>query len=137
MIATAVEDENGEFKTAQGVEFRRAAEVGKPRVIWNTERRTFLSPTVTSTFLKHLSQNFYWPVEVARVAIPTGGKGKKSDDEGLSFHAVSFVDLSSLLYPGVVRVCGAYPLTPFSESSLEEKTQRKHTQSVLESIYPR
>ena len=136
MISTAVEDEKGGLKAPQDIEFRRSAETSKPRVAWNTEIRTFLSPNVTSSFLKNLSKNFLWPVEVGRLAVPSGGKGKAKDDEGLSFHALSLIDLSSLLYPGVERVCGAYSILPFNESVLDERTQHNHYQSVLEVIHP-
>lgn len=136
MISTPVEDEKGGLKSPQDIEFRRTSETSKPRVAWNSEIRTFLSPNANSTFLKNLSKNCIWPVEIGRLAVPSGGKGKTKDDEGLSFHALSLVDLSSLLYPGVERVCGAYSIMPFNDSVLDERTHHIHHQSVLEVIHP-
>lgn len=137
MLPTAVEDERGDLRSPKDFSLRRAAETSKPRVVWNTETRVFLTPSSTSSFLRYLSHTPCWPVEAGRVPLPAGGKGKPRDEEGLSFHGLSFLDLSYLLYPGVVKVCGAYRLQPFSEGLLAERTEQHHSQSVLESVYPR
>ena len=49
-----------------------------------------------------MSQYSLWPIEVGRFSIPvTGGKGKAKEEEPtLSYHAVAYVNLAPLLYPG-------------------------------------
>ena len=98
---------------AQDVKFRRTAECDKPRVVWYVEHRSWLSPQATSTLLQHLSQCALWPCEVGRVGmVGGGGKGKgKEEEQVLSYHAVSYINLAPMLYPGgmCVSVCLSLP----------------------------
>ena len=51
-----------------------------------------------------------------------GGKGRgKEEEPTLSCHAVTYLDLTPLLYPGATQIIGAYPLQPFSEPEVAEK----------------
>ena len=51
-----------------------------------------------------------------------GGRGRgKEEAPTLSCHAVAYLDLSPLLYPGATQIRGAYPLHPFSEPEVAEK----------------
>ena len=69
---------------------------------WNVQQRSWLPFQSTQSLLDQLSQSSLWPVEVGRLSIPvTGGKGKAKEEEpSLSYHAVAYVNLAPLLYPG-------------------------------------
>lgn len=78
------------------------SECDKPRVSWNIEHRSWLPSLSSQALLDRLSQCSLWPIEVGRFSIPaTGGKGKAKEEEPvLSYHAVTYVNLAPLLYPG-------------------------------------
>ena len=69
---------------------------------WNTQHRSWLSSQSFQSLLEQLSKCSLWPVEVGRFSIPaTGGKGKAKEEEPvLSHHAVAYINLAPLLYPG-------------------------------------
>ncbi|XP_064394779.1 cilia- and flagella-associated protein 70-like isoform X2 [Halichondria panicea] len=125
----ALEDETGELNTKKDIKFRQHSECEKPRVSWNVLHRTWLTSHTTHSFLSQLSQCPIWPVEIARYSVPqTTGKGKAKEEEPtLSHHAVAYLNLAPLLYPGATRICGAYTLHPFSESEIGEKTKKPHS----------
>ena len=130
-----VEDEKGELRSSQDVEFRRGAECRKPHVVWNTEIRSYLSIHQTASMLSHLSHSAIWPVEVVRVtSSPSRAKGK--EDEHLPSHyGVAFVDLSALLYPGATSVTGAYHIKPYNDIILADTTQGCHWKSIMDLLY--
>ena len=86
----------------QDAKFRIKSECEKPRVSWNVQQRSWLPSSTSQALLDQLSKCSIWPVEVARMSVPvTGGKGKgKEEEPALSYHAVAYVDLAPLLYPG-------------------------------------
>ena len=131
----AVEDESGELTSSQDIEFRRSAESQKPRVIWNSEARSYLSPINNTTLLMNLSLCPIWPVEVVKVVTHTGrGKGKE-EETILSHHGMAYIDMSSLLYPGVTRVFGAYCVQAVNETDLIDKTSHIHTKSIVHFVH--
>ena len=71
----------------------------------------------------YIPQCSLWPCEIGRVSVlGGGGKGRgKEEEPTLSCHAVAYLDLSPLLYPGATQIRGAYPLQPFSEPEVAEK----------------
>lgn len=121
----ATDDEYGDFRSKEDRDYRKHSEQEKSRYVWNMERRCFLHPSAVKTFQNQITKQRYWPVEVFRVHMPSGTKGKKvtqEEDGALSYHGIAYVDASPLLYPGVQTIRGAYKITPFSETSLQEKT---------------
>lgn len=134
--ANAIEDESGQLSTTEDIEFRRNAESRKNKVVWNSELRIYLDPNANSTFLHQLSTSAVWPLEVLRISASTSGRAKsKEDDFQYTHHGVAYPDLSSLLYPGVTRVFGAYCIEGMSEADMAEKTNQVHTKNVMEYFY--
>lgn len=126
-------DENGELRQPSDIPFRVEAENEKPRVTWNAERRCRLDSSTVQTLQSMIAQSRLWPVEVFRIPAPqAGGKSKKEEEIQPSYHGVAYVNLTPLLYPGVKSVRGAYPIQPYSESEVQEKTKRKCIGSTLE-----
>lgn len=136
MESNAIEDESGQISSYDDVDFRRLAESRRPRIVWNSELRTYLTPTLNSAFLRQLSCSPIWPVELVRISSSPSGRGKSKEEETtISHHGVAYLDLSSLLYPGVTRVFGAYYVESLNEIELGEKTNEVHTKNVMESLY--
>jgi tetratricopeptide (TPR) repeat protein len=132
----AVEDESGQLCTTQeDIDFRRAAESRKQRVIWNSELRAYLPPAHNSSFLNHLSHMPIWPIEVLRIT-PTVGKGKgKEEEPALSHHGMALVNMSSLLYPGNTKIFGAYCVEGMNEMELASKTNDGHVKSIMDQVH--
>ncbi|XP_064621218.1 cilia- and flagella-associated protein 70-like isoform X2 [Lineus longissimus] len=122
-----IEDEDGDYRAKEDRDHRAVAEQEKNRLVWNSERRSHFEPAACKSLQDKIAKNRYWPVEVMRIAAPTGGKGKKDDDNGISFHGVAYVNMAPLLYPGVKRIRGAYKVAAFNENDVFEKTKRKGT----------
>ena len=119
-------EEEGELREKQDLEFRAEAETGKPRVVWNMERRVLLGEEWMGELKKSLSQSSELPIEVVRSIPPPPqkpGKGKTEEEPTLSYHGVAFVSLSSLLYPGTNKITGAYLVHPYNESEVTTRTQ--------------
>ncbi|XP_067859836.1 cilia- and flagella-associated protein 70 [Heptranchias perlo] len=129
------EDEDGELNRREDWAFRTEAENEKKRVTWNMERRCFMEPEALLRMQRHIAESTYFPVEVKRAPFPAavkaGGKSSKIDkteEEGpISFHGVAYINMAPLLYPGVKHIRGAYPIVPFSEADIYEKTKRKRS----------
>lgn len=74
------------------------------------------------SFQDKIAKCRYWPLEVMRTSLPSGGnKGKKDDDGHIGFHGIVYLDLAPLLYPGVRRIHGAYKIMAYSDQELSEK----------------
>ena len=130
-----MEDESGQLVSSQDIEFRRSAESQKPKVIWNSEARAYFSPSNNTTLLMNLSLCPIWPVEVVKV-MTSAGRGKGKEEEiTLSHHGMAYIDMSSLLYPGVTRVFGAYYVEPMNETDLSDKTRGIHTKSIMHLVH--
>ncbi|XP_048348434.1 cilia- and flagella-associated protein 70 isoform X2 [Sphaerodactylus townsendi] len=95
-----------------------------------------LSVLLHLSFRKRIADCRYWPVEIARMPSVTSTKGKagKADkggsgsagggeEESLSFHGVTYVNMVPLLYPGVKRIRGAFRVVPYYESDVFERTR--------------
>ncbi|XP_032896225.1 cilia- and flagella-associated protein 70 isoform X2 [Amblyraja radiata] len=126
------EDEDGELNSKEDWAFRTEAESEKKRVTWNIERRCFLESDALLSLQKHIAENTYLPVEIKRVPLAPPAKGgksskvDKSEEEGpIYFRGVLYVNMAPLLYPGVKRIRGAYPIGPYNEVEIFEKTKHK------------
>ena len=53
----------------------------------------------------------------------------------MTHHGVAYINLSSLLYPGVTKVFGAYCIDSLNEAELSEKTNDVHNKNIMEVIY--
>lgn len=119
---SAFDDEYGDFRSKDDKEYRKQSEQEKNRYTWNMERRCFLHPSAVKTFQNQITKQRYLPVEVFRSQLPSGNKSKKEEEGAVSYHGIAYVDASPLLYPGINTIRGAYKITPFSETALQEKT---------------
>jgi len=123
---TSYEDEDGDLRNAEDIQFRVEAENEKPHITWNSERRCFMSTQTTECFQQKISSWRYWPLEIIRTALPSASKGKgKEEEAATSFHGIAYVDLAPLLYPGVSKIRGAYQIHPYIESEVQDKLNRK------------
>ncbi|XP_065588572.1 cilia- and flagella-associated protein 70 [Cyrtonyx montezumae] len=133
------EDEDGELNKTKDREFRIQAESMK-RIMWDTERRCYLDPAAVLVLKKRITECQYWPVEVCRMPVTSSNKGKTSkgdkgdEDRQIFFHGVTYVNMMPLLCPGVKRIRGAFPVFPYQDSEVLEKTKRQ--QSVLRDLRP-
>ena len=119
-------EEEGELRDKQDLEFRAEAETGKPRVVWNMERRVLLGEEWLGELKRSLTQSSDLPIELVRTTPPPPqkvGKGKVEEEPTLSYHGVAFMSLSSFLYPGTSRITGAYLVHPYSEAEVSARTQ--------------
>ncbi|XP_039248406.2 cilia- and flagella-associated protein 70-like [Styela clava] len=129
------DEEKGDLKQKDALDFRRDCENEKNRVTWDTERRYYLEPNARAVFQNKIAETRLWPVEIMRMPPPAqpkaagGGKkdkgGSVEEDHQISFHGVCYVDLGPLLYPGVKKVAGAFLVQPFNDHDLADKTKRK------------
>uniref|UniRef100_W5M3G9 Cilia and flagella associated protein 70 n=1 Tax=Lepisosteus oculatus TaxID=7918 RepID=W5M3G9_LEPOC len=121
--AEPTEGEDGELTGVEDREFRADAECARKRVSWDTERRCFVEAGGLGCLLRRIADCRFWPVEIMRT--PQSNTTKGEDDGQISFHGVAYVDMAPLLYPGVKRIRGAYPVVPFYETDLLAKTKRQ------------
>eukprot|EP00118_Oscarella_pearsei_P027440 m.311063 g.311063 ORF g.311063 m.311063 type:complete len:1084 (+) comp59046_c0_seq1:3-3254(+) len=127
------EEEDGDLKSARHIHFRHEAERNRSRVTWNSERRCLLDSNACTTFQSLISKSRIWPVEIFRVPIAVPGSKQKGVEESQpSHHGVAYVNLTPLLYPGATQLRGAYPIQPYIESEVSEKTRRSQGTSTLE-----
>ncbi|GAB1597897.1 cilia- and flagella-associated protein 70-like [Argonauta hians] len=116
------DNEDGDFRSKEDKEFRRFADLERPKFVWNMERRCFLHHSAVKQLLETITTKRYLSMEVFRMAISSGGKGKKHEDEGvISFPGVVQIDASPLLYPGVKQIKGAYKVQSISDADLLQK----------------
>ncbi|XP_045076940.1 cilia- and flagella-associated protein 70-like [Coregonus clupeaformis] len=143
MEGEPIEMEDGDLTSIEDRDFRNEAETNKKRVSWDTERRCFLDADGAACLTRRIAESRLWPVEVMRspqVGATKGGKAGKDkggeDETQLSFHAVAYVDMAPLLYPGARRIRGAYRLYPFYGSDLLVKpgTQGKSAPIGTDSV---
>ena len=136
------EDENGDFSnTNQNEEFRYEAENERPRVTWDIEKRVFLDVDGKSTFRSMITHKRILPVDIFRI-VNEKPKDKTAvtkkekmaaaaydtdDHSHLLYHGVCYVDMGTLLYPGVCKIAGAFKVHPYNETQVEKKTGRRST----------
>ena len=133
VVKIPYEEEDGELRSPEDETRRRVVEEQKPSVVWHAERRCFLSPDAGELFAAQLRKHTLWPVEIVRIqTLQSAPKTKRlsamaeePQEKELSFHGVAYIDLAALLYPGVDRVRGAYPIHQFIEAELTDKTGQK------------
>ncbi|CAB3976881.1 cilia- and flagella-associated 70-like [Paramuricea clavata] len=124
------EEEHGDLHDINDLNFRRQAQVEKPRVTWNSERRCFLSSEAALSLQEKIAHNRVWPVEIMRLPMPSLAKGKgkqqsSDEDQNITFHGVAYVNMAPLLYPGIKKIQGAYLVKPYIDSEVFEKTKRR------------
>lgn len=117
----------GDFQDESEYIFRNKSEF-LSHITWNTEFRSLMMPTAILKFINMIKHSPFLPVEFIRVYTgPSNGptKGKAKEDDGpITFYAMAFVNLASLIFPGVDKVHGAYQLQPFSKAKIENKLKR-------------
>ncbi|XP_076012089.1 cilia- and flagella-associated protein 70-like [Genypterus blacodes] len=127
--AESVKLENGELTGLEDQEFRIEAETMKKRVSWDTERRCLLDAGGAARLRQRITESRLWPVEIMRSSSPLAKTTKTNkplveEEQHNSFHGLAFLDMGSLLNPGVTRIRGAYTVHPFSEIKLLDKTKQ-------------
>nr|XP_033770592.1 cilia- and flagella-associated protein 70 isoform X2 [Geotrypetes seraphini] len=136
IIGGTYEEENGELNREENKKMRIEAETMKKRVVWDLERRCYLDLFAVTNLQKRITEFRYWPVEIMRIPIAAGAKpkpGKAGEDEiQIFFHGVAYVNLISLLYPGVKSLRGAFRIVGYQDIEVFEKTKQQF--SVLREI---
>ncbi|XP_068062591.1 cilia- and flagella-associated protein 70 isoform X3 [Anomalospiza imberbis] len=77
IVGGPYEDEDGELTKSEDKEFRLQAESTK-RIVWDTEMRCFLDAAAVAVLQTRIAECRYWPVELCRMSVASGGKGKAS-----------------------------------------------------------
>ncbi|KFV19639.1 Tetratricopeptide repeat protein 18, partial [Tauraco erythrolophus] len=132
IVGGPYEDEDGELNKREDREFRIQAE-SKKRIVWDMEGRCYLDPAAVVVLQKRIAECRYWPVEVCRMAVASPSKGKTSkadkgdEDKQIFFHGVAYVNVVPLLCPGVKQIRGAFPVFPYQDSEVFEKTKSQHS----------
>ncbi|MEE6497647.1 hypothetical protein FKM82_002800 [Ascaphus truei] len=122
-------EEVGDLNQKEDKQFRTDAETLRKRVTWDTERRCYLDPSAVISLQKRIAECRCWPVEIMRVPLSTTMKAKtgKTDrvdeDSQISFHGVAYVNMVSLLYPGIKCLRGAFRIYPYQEAEMFDKTK--------------
>ncbi|NXS22482.1 CFA70 protein, partial [Mystacornis crossleyi] len=132
IVGGPYEDEDGELTRSEDREFRMQAESTK-RIVWDTERRCYLDAAAVATLQKRIAECRYWPVELCKMSMASGGKGKTSraekgdEDKQIAFHGVAYVNMMHLLCPGVKKIRGAFRVFSYEDSEVFEKTRIQHS----------
>ncbi|NXC58534.1 CFA70 protein, partial [Aleadryas rufinucha] len=132
IVGGPYEDEDGELTRSEDREFRMQAESTK-RIVWDTERRCYLDAAAVALLQKRIAECRYWPVELCKMSMASGGKGKSSkadkgdEDKQIAFHGVAYVNMMHLLCPGVKKIRGAFRVFSYQDSEVFEKTKIKQS----------
>ncbi|NXI76764.1 CFA70 protein, partial [Rhipidura dahli] len=132
IVGGPYEDEDGELTRSKDREFRMQAESAK-RIVWDTERRCYLDAAAVAVLQKRIAECRYWPVELCKMSMASGGKGKTSkvdkgdEDKQIAFHGVAYVNMMHLLCPGVKQIRGAFRVFSYQDSEVFEKTKIQHS----------
>ncbi|NXY06042.1 CFA70 protein, partial [Pteruthius melanotis] len=132
IVGGPYEDEDGELTRSEDREFRIEAE-SKKRIVWDMERRCYLDAAAVAVLQKHIAKCRYWPVELCKMSMASGGKGKSSkadkgdEDKQIAFHGVAYVNMMHLLCPGVKQIRGAFRVFSYQDSEVFEKTSVQHS----------
>ncbi|KFO63323.1 Tetratricopeptide repeat protein 18, partial [Corvus brachyrhynchos] len=132
IVGGPYEDEDGDLTRSKDREFRRQAESTK-RIVWDTERRCYLDAAAVAVLQKRIAECHYWPVELCKMSMASGGKGKTSkadkgdEDKQIAFHGVAYVNMMHLLCPGVKQIRGAFRVFSYQDSEVFEKTRIQHS----------
>jgi len=118
-------------QTGHADEMRTNCETVENRVESLGKSIVFLNAQDQSALIDQTSRTRLIPVEFRRFSKESGkgksGKASKagggSEDELVpGHHGVSYVDISSLIYPGSKELCGAFNVVPYDEATMTEKT---------------
>ncbi|XP_022258101.1 cilia- and flagella-associated protein 70-like [Limulus polyphemus] len=119
----------------------------KLNIIWNTCQHVWLSKNDLQSVKERISNVSHIPVEIAKIPLSgkrSTGKAKMIDDElPYSNHGIAYMDLSPLLFPGVTKVKGAFPVGVYRETEMLEMTKQRSflasggIQMVTSLFYPR
>ena len=112
-------------------------------VRWNEFSVAFLDKAAQKAMVAHISKQRHIPVEFKRFnkefKAPAGkkGKGAGAGEEVLvpGYHGVSYVDISSLMYPGATQLNCAFPVLPYDEAEMTETTGWTR-EALDEVLYP-
>ncbi|XP_048176557.1 cilia- and flagella-associated protein 70 isoform X3 [Corvus hawaiiensis] len=141
IVGGPYEDEDGDLTRSKDREFRRQAESTK-RIVWDMERRCYLDAAAVAvascicfvpSLQKRIAECCYWPVELCKMSMASGGKGKTSkadkgdEDKQIAFHGVAYVNMMHLLCPGVKQIRGAFRVFSYQDSEVFEKTRIQHS----------
>ncbi|KAM4764992.1 cilia- and flagella-associated protein 70 isoform 3-T4 [Cyanocitta cristata] len=141
IVGGPYEDEDGDLTRSKDREFRRQAESTK-RIVWDTERRCYLDAAAVAvapcicfvpSLQKRIAECRYWPVELCKMSMASGGKGKTSkadkgdEDKQIAFHGVAYVNMMHLLCPGVKQIRGAFRVFSYQDGEVFEKTRIQHS----------
>ncbi|TGZ61408.1 hypothetical protein CRM22_008013 [Opisthorchis felineus] len=99
----------------------------KPKLIWNAEQKVILNSDLVTKLREEIASHRIWPFEVVELKAPESGRERSFELAKYGYHAVAYVNLTPLLYPGVKKIRGAYRLVPYSEEEYTEKTRRPGT----------
>ncbi|XP_039587637.1 cilia- and flagella-associated protein 70 isoform X4 [Passer montanus] len=132
IVGGPYEDEDGELTKSEDRAFRIQAESSR-RVVWDTEIRCFLDAAAVATLQSRIAECRHWPVELCRMSMSSGGKGKASkldkrdEDKQIAFHGVAYVNMLHLLCPGVKQIRGAFRVFNYQDSEVFEKTRVQYS----------
>ncbi|XP_038007216.1 cilia- and flagella-associated protein 70 isoform X2 [Motacilla alba alba] len=132
IVGGPYEDEDGELNKSEDREFRIQAESTR-RVVWDTEIRCFLDAAAVAVLQMRIAERRHWPVELCRMSIASGGKGKASkldkrdEDKQIAFHGVAYVNMMHLLCPGVKQIRGAFRVFNYQDSEVFQKTKVQYS----------
>ena len=65
-----VDQEDGDLRGKEDVEFRRMVEMERPRVWWNQERKCFIDQAAEKKLQDRIAHCRYWPLEIYRIQPP-------------------------------------------------------------------
>lgn len=128
------EGEQGLLRGKDDIVFRNEAEQTKNRIEFRSSKAIYVDSSAVAGMISEIPKHRLVPVELKRHTIEAeksgkgvkGGKGKGSGEEDSvpGCHGVAYVDISSLLYPGATQITGAFPVVPYDDAEMLEKTGR-------------
>lgn len=126
--------ETGGFCDSTDWLHRDTVERRQPCIPVNTEFRCVLSLNGEEAFRNKAMARKVWPLEIFELAPPEkhGAGKKKPNTEGtgnleepvMNRHGVAYIDVKPLLYPGAMKIQGAYPIKNYDAIEFEARTHR-------------
>lgn len=115
--------------TGKSAEDRAAAESAGNAIHWGGSTGkavVFLDKADQAVMISRIAKSREIAVEFKRYS-KEAVKGKKGPKDGASedlipgYHAMALADISSLIYPGLTELSGAFALSPYDEADMEAK----------------